>query len=94
MLPLVEGDVLSLCPMHKKIKRDDLYNYLKENKIGCQVHYIPVHLHPYYQNQDQKYEGLKNAETYYSRCLSLPLHQNLTNEDIEFICETIKKFFK
>ena len=80
--------------MDKNLKRDDLYNYLQENKIGCQVHYIPVHLQPYYQNQGYTYDGLKNAEAYYSRCLSLPLHQNLTNADIEFVCETIKKFFK
>ena len=47
--------------MDKNLKRDDLYNYLQENKIGCQVHYIPVHLQPYYQRQGHKYDALKNS---------------------------------
>ena len=74
--------------------RDALYSYLKKNKIGCQVHYIPVHLHPFYKKLGFSRGTNPNSETYYKRCLSIPLHQGLTEFDIDFVIKKIVTFFK
>ncbi len=56
------------------LSRDEVMKRLREKGIGSQVHYIPVHLQPYYaRTYGWKPGSLPNAERYYSRCLSLPL---------------------
>ena len=51
---------------------------LKERGIGTQVHYIPVHRHPYYSDRYGDV-SLPGADRYYSRCLSLPLFPGITS---------------
>jgi UDP-4-amino-4,6-dideoxy-N-acetyl-beta-L-altrosamine transaminase len=69
-----------------------LYNYLKQNGIFAQVHYIPVHLMPYYQSFGWKQGDMPNAEEYYRHCLSLPMYPTLTEEDQQYIIEKIISF--
>lgn len=71
-----------------------LYNHLKEHQIFAQVHYVPVHLMPYYKEQGYKKGDFPLAESYYEECLSLPMYQSLTNEDQDFVIETILNFYK
>ncbi|MRX48614.1 UDP-4-amino-4,6-dideoxy-N-acetyl-beta-L-altrosamine transaminase [Pedobacter puniceum] len=71
-----------------------LYNYLKENHIYAQVHYVPVHLMPYYQKQGYKKGDFPLAEKYYEACLSIPMYQSLTDDEQQYIIETILKFVK
>ena len=73
--------------------RLDLYNYLHENGIYAQVHYIPLHLMPYYREQGNKPGDLPVAEKYYSRCLSLPLFPTLTDEEQEYVIKKIEYYF-
>ena len=73
--------------------RLDLYNYLHENGIYAQVHYIPLHLMPYYREQGNKPGDLPVAEKYYSRCLSLPMFQTLTDEEQEYVIKKIEYYF-
>ncbi|SDW45431.1 hypothetical protein SAMN05444411_101762 [Lutibacter oricola] len=68
-----------------------LYNFLRENKIYAQVHYIPVHKLPYYNEIGYNSANLKNAEKYYSRCLSLPMYPTLTEDEQKYV---IKKVFE
>jgi UDP-4-amino-4,6-dideoxy-N-acetyl-beta-L-altrosamine transaminase len=70
-----------------------LYNYLRENKVFAQVHYIPVHILPYYQRLGWKKGEFPVAENYYSHCLSLPMFPGLTDEEQEFVINKIKEFF-
>ena len=72
---------------------ETLYNHLKSKNIGCQVHYIPVHLQPFYKKLGFPKGYLGNAEKYYGRCLSIPLHQGLTKVEIDFVVGEIEKFF-
>lgn len=59
-------------------------NRLRAKGIGTQVHYIPVHLQPYYRRQCGTGPGyLPRAEAYYAEALSLPMYPELTNEDID-----------
>jgi UDP-4-amino-4,6-dideoxy-N-acetyl-beta-L-altrosamine transaminase len=61
---------------------------LREAGIGSQVHYIPVHLQPYYR---QRYGGLElpGAERYYARTLSLPLFAAMEEGDVDRVVETL-----
>ena len=73
--------------------RLDLYNYLHENGIYAQVHYIPLHLMPYYREQGNKPGDLPVAEKYYSRCLSLPMFPTLTDKEQEYVIKKIEYYF-
>ena len=75
-------------------KRKELYDYLKEHNIFTQVHYIPVHLQPYYKKFGWKKNDFPKAEAYYEQCLSLPMFPTLTDNEQEYVIEKIKEFFK
>lgn len=69
-----------------------LYNYLRGQNIFAQVHYIPVHLMPYYRAMGWKAGDMPNAEKYYQECLSLPMFPTLTEEEQDFVIESVLKF--
>jgi UDP-4-amino-4,6-dideoxy-N-acetyl-beta-L-altrosamine transaminase len=74
-------------------KRLELYNYLKQNNIFAQVHYIPVHLMPYYKKLGFKKGDFVNAENFYNNCLSLPMFPSLTDNEQQYVINTILNFF-
>ena len=74
------------------VGRAEVMNYLREHKIGTQVHYIPVHLQPYYRKHSGTKAGdFPHAENYYSKALSLPMYPDLTNDDIRRVIEVLAK---
>ncbi len=77
----------------KTKRRKELYDYLRQNNIFAQVHYIPVHLAPYYQSLGSKKGDMPMAEKYYEECLSLPMYPTLTYEEQKFVIRTVKQFF-
>jgi UDP-4-amino-4,6-dideoxy-N-acetyl-beta-L-altrosamine transaminase len=72
--------------------RRGLYDFLRKQNIFPQIHYIPVHLMPYYRQQGWKEGDLPNAEEYYSRCISIPMYPSITNEEVRFVIDYILKF--
>lgn len=73
-------------------KRDASFKHLRANGIGANVHYVPVHLHPYYQDHLGTHEGLcPVAESAYREILSLPLWPDMNigslNEILMLLCE-------
>lgn len=74
-------------------KRLDLYNYLKENKIFAQIHYIPCHLMPYYRELGWSEGDLPFSENYYKCCISLPMYPTLTEEEQNFVIKKIIDFY-
>jgi len=70
-------------------KRLDLYNHLKDNNIQCQVHYIPVPKHPYYQ--DLGYKTLPRSDEFYSQIISIPIYYELGADHFKVI-EAINGF--
>ncbi len=72
--------------------RKELYDKLRENGIYAQIHYIPVHTLPYYQENGYGGENLVHAENYYKGCISLPMYPILTNEEQEFVIEKVLQF--
>ena len=73
---------------HRKI-----FNYFHKASIGVQLHYIPVHLQPYYQNLGFKKGDFPAAELYSQNALSLPLYVGLSNKDQDRVIQLLKKFF-
>jgi UDP-4-amino-4,6-dideoxy-N-acetyl-beta-L-altrosamine transaminase len=73
--------------------RKELYDHLKSMNIFPQVHYIPVHLMPYYQGKGWKKGDMPLAEKYYEKCLSLPMYPSLKDEEQEYVISVVKDFF-
>ena len=71
-----------------------LYNYLHNNNIFAQVHYVPLHLMPYYKQFGNKNGDLPVVEDYYNHCLSLPMFPTLTAEEQDFVIEKVLSFLK
>ena len=76
--------VLRLQPGVLRIGRDRFIEELTERKIGTSVHFIPLHLHPYYRDTyDYAPDAYPVAQSNYERMLSLPLHPGLSETDVE-----------
>lgn len=73
-------------------KRKELYDYLREHKIYAQIHYIPVHTLPYYQDIGYDKADLFNSEDYYSKCISLPMYPTLTDTEQDFVIDKVLNF--
>ena len=76
----------------KKIKfsRRQVMETLKTKNIGSQVHYIPIHTHPYYQQRYHYHWGdYPVAEHYYEQALSIPLYPKLTDDQVQYVIDAI-----
>ncbi len=62
-------------------RRRQVFDSLRSSGIGVNVHYIPVHMQPYWQDHGFRRGQFPNAETYYSRAISLPLFPTMTEVD-------------
>ncbi|SSY80152.1 UDP-4-amino-4,6-dideoxy-N-acetyl-beta-L-altrosamine transaminase [Alysiella crassa] len=73
-------------------KRRQVFAYLRQNGIGVNVHYIPVHTQPYYREQFGFAHGdFPNAEHYYAQAISLPLYFDLSDNEQKQVVETLKR---
>jgi len=68
-----------------------VYNALREKQIFAQVHYVPVHLHPYYASLGWKVGDFPLSEAYYSKALSIPMYPTLTDEEQDYVIEVLKQ---
>lgn len=74
------------------VDRKGLYDFLRTRNIMAQVHYIPVHLMPYYRELGWKPGDFPNAEHYYAQCLSLPLFPTLTQDEQDYVIDSVNEF--
>lgn len=72
--------------------RKGLYDFLKENGIFSQIHYVPVHLMPYYKQFGWQEGDFPKAETYYKQCISLPMYPTLTEDEQNHVIACVLKF--
>lgn len=84
---------LYVIKVQSKEIRLKLFNYLKEKDVFCQVHYVPVHWHPYYQKLGYKKEICAKAGRFYEKIISLPIYPELKDEEQEEIINLILKFY-
>lgn len=61
-----------------KFAHGDVFQKIRELGVGVNLHYIPVHLHPYYQRMGFKVGDFPQAEQYYREAISLPMYPSLT----------------
>lgn len=72
------------------ISKKKFFAKMKEKNILLQVHYVPVHLQPFYRNNyGFKHGDFPIAEIFYERELSIPMYPTLTNDDLSYITQTI-----
>lgn len=74
----------------KKCDRRQVFENMREKGIGVNVHYIPVYMHPYYQEHGYENVHCANAEEIYSHIISLPLYPGLTSEQQDYVIDTLK----
>ncbi|MCD6579939.1 UDP-4-amino-4,6-dideoxy-N-acetyl-beta-L-altrosamine transaminase [bacterium] len=75
--------------------RKQVMEELRERNIGTQVHYIPVHTQPYYQNKfGYKWGDYPISEKYYQKALSIPLYPKMSDEDVRYVISMIIKTFE
>lgn len=71
-----------------------VFEELRRNSIGVNLHYIPVHTQPYYQRLGFKLGNFHQAEIYYREAISIPIYYNLAEASQDLIVTTIKEIFK
>ena len=86
--------IIKIFKNKKGLTRDNLFKYLHKKNIQTNVHYIPIHTHPFYEKLGFKRKNFPNAEQYFKSCLSLPMHAALKLSDQNKVIKLIKKFFK
>ena len=69
-----ENELRNLNKVRKN--RVQIFNFLVENDVGVNVHYIPIHTQPYYLQFGFSKGDFPNSESYYSRAISIPLFHN------------------
>jgi dTDP-4-amino-4,6-dideoxygalactose transaminase len=84
--------VVKLALERLKIDRAQFIDELRAQNIGTSVHFIPVHLHPYYREKFGYQRGdFKQAEYLYERIVSLPLYPGMTEDDVHDVIRAVRK---
>jgi perosamine synthetase len=74
------------------VGRGEVFRALRAENIGVNVHYIPVHLHPYYRDQFGHRDGeCPVAEAAYERLISLPMFHSMTDADVGDVVRAVSK---
>jgi len=102
-VPVSNGDVLHAWHLYVlliernrlRIDRDELFDQLRMRGIGCAIHFIPLHFHPYYQRKWGYQIGqFPVTEHYFERCISLPIYPGMTNEDVDRVVGALVDIYK
>jgi dTDP-4-amino-4,6-dideoxygalactose transaminase len=74
------------------VGRNDFIEKMADKGIGCSVHYIPLHMHPYWrETYNLKPEQFPNATEKYNDIVSLPIYTKMTDDDIERVISAVKE---
>jgi len=75
-----------------KVGRKEVFEALRAENMGVNVHYVPVHLHPFYRREFGYRKGrYPRAETYYERAITLPIFAGMSNDDAEDVIRAVRK---
>ena len=73
-----------------RIRRGEFISLLREHNIGTSVHFIPLHLHPYYRtNYQYQPQDFPNASDAYERLVSLPIYPGMTDSDAAEVANAV-----
>mgnify|MGYP006169237269 CR=1 FL=1 len=84
--------IIKIITEETKKTHKEVFNYLRSEGIGVNLHYIPIYKHPYYQNIGFKDYRLSNSEEYYSKAISIPMYPMLSNKKQDIIINKLKNF--
>jgi perosamine synthetase len=82
--------ILRICPERLTITRNEFIAELKAASIGTSVHFIPLHLHPYYREHGYESARFPGAEDAYRRCISLPIFPGMTSAEVSRVTDSVK----
>lgn len=68
-----------------------VFEAMRTNEIMVNLHYIPVHTQPFYQKMGFKEGDFPQAEQYYREAISLPMHINLSDDDLKFVARRLRE---
>jgi len=74
--------------------RKQIFIELRENNVGVNVHYIPIHMQPYFQNLGFKKGDFPNSEVYYQSTLTLPMFSSMTSEQQDEVVTVLNKILQ
>ena len=85
-----------LYPIRIKNNQDNksqknIYHELIKNQIGANLHYTPVHRHPYYENLGFKKNDFPESEKFHCEAISIPIYASLSNKEQKHVMEVLKK---
>ena len=83
--------ILRLRPEMLTVGRKEFFAAMAAENICCNVHYIPVYRHPYYEHLGYKKGLCPKAEKLYEEILSLPLYYSMTDQDVEDVIKAVQK---
>ena len=72
-------------------KHKQIFEYLRKDNIGVNLHYIPVHTQPYYNQMDIEFTDLEQSELYYKDAISLPLYPAMTEQQQDIVISSLRK---
>ena len=75
-----------------KVGRKEIFEALRSENIGVNVHYMPLHLHPYYVRELGYRKGdYPRAESYYQKAITLPIFPKMNDDDVKDVIKAVKK---
>jgi dTDP-4-amino-4,6-dideoxygalactose transaminase len=74
-------------------ERKQLIDFLETRSIHAVFHYQALHSSAYYSSLTKEIEMLPNAELFSERLLRLPLFYELTDNEVDYICDSVSQFF-
>ncbi len=77
-----------------KNKRKEIFQMMRNAGLWIQVHYIPVYLHPFYQNLGYQDNLCPIAEDFYQREISIPMYASMSDIDVKFVINKIQEIFE
>ncbi|MFI5073254.1 MAG: DegT/DnrJ/EryC1/StrS family aminotransferase [Terriglobales bacterium] len=87
--------ILRLRPEALSSSRSDLIQQLKQAGIGSSVHFIPLHLHPYYRDHYGYCSGdFPHAEDAFTRCISLPIYPDMSDAEVKRVATAVEQFIQ
>lgn len=81
--------VISLDLKNTGMRRDEVMAAMEKAGIGVQVHYVPIPAQPYYRSLGFRPEAFPEANRYYKEAITLPLHTEMVDSDVQNVVETL-----
>ena len=83
--------VIKINPELLTVARKEIFEALRAENIGVNVHYLPVYLHPYYKRLGYEKGLCPRAEELYENAITLPLFPRMTNKDVKDVIDSVVK---